>query len=122
MQNEFPLYFAPFLKLNKVAQIRLGISRMVVVSWWFQSFNHQFTGPANNLAIALHLKVYGMLCLMTFEQLPLLPHSGATSLHTDIILLFSAIMLIIFTITTPELDNCYNWFHVRNCLLQKVKG
>ena len=61
-----------------ISTIYLRCLRMLVVSWWFLSFNHQFRSSVKKLATALYLMLplCRMLYLMTFEQLPLLPHSG----------------------------------------------
>ena len=80
----FPRYFAAFVHLKKILYNTRSV-RILVVSWWFLSFNHQFARSVNILATALHLMLppCGMLYMMTFKQLHLLPYSGEGSKHTS---------------------------------------
>ena len=74
----------PFSTKKKACTILVAV-RMLVVSWLFQSFDHQFTSPVNNLATALYLMLlpFGMLCLMIYGQPHLWPRSEEGSKHTS---------------------------------------
>ena len=77
-------YFAHFLHLQKACRLVDKVWTLVV-PWWFQSFNHQFTSAVTSLATTLYLMPppCGMLYLMTFEQLPLLSSSKEGSKCTS---------------------------------------
>ena len=80
----YPKYFSTFLSLSIIVHTIPGVVGPTEISLLYLNFVHLYTNPKGILVIVLPMMLqrYGMICLMRFALLHLLPLSEKNSRHT----------------------------------------